>query len=114
MEAFQKLTINSTELAKALGIPRPAIAQHRARVIDHPILKGLPEPIQTRPRLVWLIDDIKAWLDSRRTFRPDTAQAPAPATIPTPAPGLTPTQAPRRGRLRKTAAPGERGTAKNL
>lgn len=79
MEAIHKVTINSTELAAMLGIPRAAIAQHRARIIDHQILRGLPEAIQTRPRLVWLRADIEAWLNSRRTFRPDT-------TAPTPAP----------------------------
>lgn len=79
MEANQKVTINSTELAQALGIPRVAIARHRSGLIDHQLLRGLPEPLQQYPRLVWLIDDIKDWLDSRRTFRPDTAQAPAPA-----------------------------------
>ncbi len=89
MEAIQKVTINSTELARMLGIPRPAIAQHRARIIDHQILRGLPEAIQTRPRLVWLRADIEAWLNSRRTFRPSDAPAQAP------------TPAPRRGRPRK-------------
>lgn len=99
MEANHKLTINSTELAQALNIPRVAFARHRSGLINHPLLRGLPEPLQQYPRLVWLRADINDWLASRRTFRPDT-------TAPTPAPC--------RGRPRKTAAPGERGTAKNL
>ncbi|WP_131111330.1 hypothetical protein [Sulfuricystis thermophila] len=89
MEANQKLTINSTELAQALNIPRVAFARHRSGLINHPLLRGLPEPLQQYPRLVWLRADINDWLASRRTFRPSDAPAQAP------------TPAPRRGRPRK-------------
>jgi len=75
---MEKYTITSEELAQRLGIPRSAILRHRAGVISHQLLKGLPEPIMTRPKLVWVLKDIEAWIESIRTFR-------APAEQPQPA-----------------------------
>lgn len=69
------LTIDSSELAAALGIPKSAILRTRAGLQDHPLVRDLPAPLMTRPRLVWLRTDIEAWIDSRRTFRPDTPAA---------------------------------------
>lgn len=66
----QKFTIEAPEIASGLGINRHAILQHRAGSISHPLLLGLPAPLMSRPRLVWLRADIEAWLESRRTFRP--------------------------------------------
>ncbi len=91
MEPF---TIEAPGLAAGLGIPRHAILQHRAGLINHPLLIGLPAPIMTRPRLVWLRADIEAWIESRRTFRFDQA-APAEACAATPR---------KRGRPRKQLA----------
>lgn len=70
-------TIEAPEIAAGLGINRHAILQHRAGSISHPLLTGLPAPLMSRPRLVWLRADIEAWIDSRRTFRPES-DAPAP------------------------------------
>lgn len=89
------LTIEAAEIAAGFRIPKTAILRTRAGIQDHPLLRGLPEPLMTRPRLVWLRADINAWIESRRTFRPDT---PAPNATP-------PAEAPRkRGRPRKSAA----------
>ena len=58
------------ELSDALGISEQAVRQHRCGVKPHPLLLGLPAPAATRPRLTWWTADIDAWVDSRRTFRP--------------------------------------------
>lgn len=101
----QKYTLDTRELAESLAIPRHAILSHRANQIQHPLLLGLPEPIMLRPRLVWLLADIEAWLESRRTFRPAPAAAEA-------APAAEPEPRRPRGRPRKyQAAAGEKGGA---
>lgn len=93
-------TIEAPELAAGLGINRHCILQHRAGSISHPLLTGLPAPLMSRPRLVWLRADIEAWLDSRRTFR---AEAQDVVPSPTPAAKRGP------GRPRKRAAVQEGG-----
>jgi predicted DNA-binding transcriptional regulator AlpA len=87
---MEKLTIDSRELAEALGVSPLAIRRHRAGIKQHQILRDLPEPIATRPRLVWWLRDIEAWIESRRTFTPTEERNEAPAR--------------RRGRPRKEAA----------
>lgn len=98
------LTIEAAEIASGLRIPKTAILRTRAGIQDHPLLRGLPEPLMTRPRLVWLRADINAWIESRRTFLPDT-------DTDTPAPNVAPAAgAPRkRGRPRKSARAAEKG-----
>jgi predicted DNA-binding transcriptional regulator AlpA len=86
---MEKLTINSKELAAALGVSSIAIRRHRAGIKQHQILHDLPEPIATRPKLVWWRGDIEAWIESRRTFIATGERA------------ETPTR--RRGRPRKEA-----------
>ncbi|MHB0973193.1 MAG: hypothetical protein ACYC0P_03010 [Thiobacillus sp.] len=79
-------TIEAPELAAGLGINRHAILQYRAGSISHPLLTGLPAPLMSRPRLVWLRADIEAWIESRRTFRA-SSDAPAPAPVAKRGPG---------------------------
>jgi hypothetical protein len=84
-------TYDIHDLAAGLKIARHTILAHRAGLRECKLLEGLPEPIMSRPRLLWLRADIEAWIESRRTYRPTTPEAPA--------------QAPRRGpgRPRKVA-----------
>lgn len=90
-------TIEAPEIAAGLGINRHAILQHRAGSISHPLLTGLPAPLMSRPRLVWLRADIEAWIESRRTFRPTDPDAATNTD--------TPAEPQRqRGRPRKTAS----------
>jgi predicted DNA-binding transcriptional regulator AlpA len=65
---MEKLTVNSKELAEALGVSPLAIRRHRAGIKLHQVLRDLPAPIATRPRLVWWRADIEAWIQARRTF----------------------------------------------
>lgn len=91
--------IDAKELAESLGIPRQSILRHRAGLNHHPLLTCLPEPAMSRPRLVWWVADIEAWIESRRTFRTDTPTDAATRRGP--------------GRPRKAAAPAaESGVAK--
>lgn len=99
----QKLVTEAPDLADSLGIPRQSILRHRAGLASHPLLQGLPEPVMSRPRLVWLTADINAWLESRRTFRPEAA----------PTDTTSPTEAPRkRGRGRPRKEPRAEGMKK--
>jgi predicted DNA-binding transcriptional regulator AlpA len=75
---MEKVVIEAKGLANALGIPRQAILNHRANLVLHPLLFNLPDPIMTRPRLVWLVADIEAWLESRRTFRKKSVESTPP------------------------------------
>ncbi len=89
-------TITGAQLAERLQTNPASIRAYRAGQRSPAFLAGLPEPIQSQPRLLWLVADINAWIESRRTFRPDT---PAPNATP-------PAEAPRkRGRPRKYPAP---------
>lgn len=65
------ITITGNQLAERLQTNPASIRAYRAGVRRQPLLIGLPEPIQSQPRLVWLVADIEAWVESRRTFRPD-------------------------------------------
>jgi len=65
----EKQVVNIGELSEALGVSKFTILQFRAGLRDCPLLHGLPEPVMSRPRLMWLVADIKAWLESKRTFR---------------------------------------------
>lgn len=96
-------TITTQQLAERLPTNAATIRAYRAGQRCPALLIGLPEPIQTQPHLRWLVADIEAWLESRRTFRPATAtDAPtdAPTTDTTP-----PAEAPR--------APRKRGRPRN-
>lgn len=74
----EKFVYDVFDLAAGLGITRTTILAHRAGTRECKLLSGLPEPVQSRPRLLWLKKDIEDWLESRRTYRPTTA-AEAPA-----------------------------------
>lgn len=74
-------TLTSQQLAERLQTNPESIRAYRAGQRRQPLLEGLPTPIQTQPRLIWLVADIEAWLESRRTFRAD-AQAAVPAPTP--------------------------------
>lgn len=63
-------TITGAQLAERLQTNPASIRAYRAGVRAPAFLAGLPEPIQSQPRLLWLVADIEAWIDSRRTFRP--------------------------------------------
>lgn len=89
-------TFTTQQLAERLQTHPHTIRAFRAGLRSPALLEGLPEPVQKQPRLVWLVADIEAWLDSRRTFRVDTQ--PQPAYTPAPAPRRGP------GRPRKYAA----------
>lgn len=104
----QLYTINSQQLAERLQTNPASIRAHRAGLRATPVLTGLPEPIQSQPKLIWLVADIEAWLESRRTFRPDS---PTPSTPPPADP--PPADPPRkRGRPRNVAAAAAEGSAK--
>jgi predicted ArsR family transcriptional regulator len=66
---MEKVVMYAEELAGILGIPVTAIRRHRAKISEHPLLKGLPEPIANRPKLIWLKADIEAWLEDMRTYQ---------------------------------------------
>lgn len=68
-------TITTRDLAARLQTTPDSIRKYRAGMSSAVLLKGLPEPVQAQPYCLWLIADIEAWLDSRRTFRPDLAPA---------------------------------------
>lgn len=86
-------TLTSQQLAERLQTNPASIRAYRSGQRRQPLLVGLPEPVQTQPRLIWLVADIEAWIESRRTFRPDS-------DTPTPAP----TAKRGRGRPRKTGS----------
>lgn len=73
---MEKLTLTIRELSQLIGVSRYSILAHRANLRQCDLLKGLPEPLVSRPRLVWLRADIEAWLESRRTFKPATTETP--------------------------------------
>lgn len=76
------ITITGNQLAERLQTNPASIRAYRAGVRRPPLLIGLPEPIQKQPRLIWLVADIDAWVESRRTFRPsdpDTTQMSEPS-----------------------------------
>lgn len=65
----QIYTLTTQQLADRLQTNPASIRTHRTGKSVTPVLDGLPDPIQVQPRLIWLVADIEAWLDSRRTFR---------------------------------------------
>ncbi|MHB1351726.1 MAG: hypothetical protein ACYCWA_00260 [Thiobacillus sp.] len=71
-------TFTSQQLAERLQTNPASIRAYRAGQRRQPLLEGLPEPVQTQPRLIWLVADIEAWLESRRTFRPPQTEATPP------------------------------------
>lgn len=98
-------TITTQQLAERLPTNAATIRAYRAGQRRPALLIGLPQPIQTQPRLLWLVADIEDWLESRRTFRfrPEQ-QSPAPAPA---------AHTPRRpGRPRKSAAAQAEGGTK--
>jgi len=64
-------TYTTAQIAERLQTHPASIRAYRSGQRRQPLLEGLPEPIQKQPRCIWLVADIEAWLDSRRTFRPD-------------------------------------------
>ncbi len=96
-------TITGNQLAERLQTNPQSIRAYRAGQRSPAFLAGLPEPIQSQPRLLWLVADIEAWINSRRTFRAD-ATAMASETPPRHGPGR-----PRKG---KAAAGVESGVSK--
>lgn len=76
------LTITGAQLAERLQTNPASIRAYRAGQRSPAFLAGLPEPIQSQPRLLWLAADINAWIESRRTFRPATPEAPTPPAEP--------------------------------
>lgn len=72
---MEQAVIDGRELAATLKTHPGSIRAHRAGLRATAILEGLPPPLQTKPKLLWLKADIEAWLETKRTFRPD-----APAT----------------------------------
>lgn len=77
----QIYTLTTQQLADRLQTNASTIRTYRTGKAVTPVLAGLPDPIQVQPRLIWLVADIEAWLDSRRTFKPDAThekEEPAP------------------------------------
>lgn len=70
------ITITGAQLAERLQTNPASIRAYRAGQRSPAFLAGLPEPIQSQPRLLWLVADIAAWIESRRTFRPDAVPVP--------------------------------------
>lgn len=66
------ITITGNQLAERLQTNPASIRAYRAGQRSPAFLAGLPDPIQSQPRLLWLMADIDAWIESRRTFRTDT------------------------------------------
>lgn len=95
-------TITSQQLAERLPTNPATIRAYRAGQRQPALLIGLPDPIQTQPRLLWLVADIEAWLESRRTFRPAAPEAPTPPAEPSRKRGR-PTKAEQARRARLTA-----------
>ena len=75
-------TYTTAQLAERLQTHPHTIRGFRSGLRSPELLCGLPEPIQKQPHLIWLVADIEAWLDSRRTFRPDAQPTPAPTPRP--------------------------------
>lgn len=73
------ITITGAQLAERLQTNPASIRAYRAGQRSPAFLAGLPEPIQSQPRLLWLAADIVAWVESRRTFRPDATADTTPA-----------------------------------
>lgn len=84
---MEKQTFTIHDLAVALDCARPTILAHRAGQRHCRLLDGLPEPVQQRPRLLWLRADIEAWLADKRTYRPATATTETLAPAPRRGPG---------------------------
>lgn len=76
---METAVVDGRDLAAHLKTHPASIRAHRAGLRSPAVLRGLPEPIQTQPKLLWLRADIDAWLESRRTFRQD---APTPTAEP--------------------------------
>lgn len=68
------ITITGTQLAERLQTNPATIRAYRSGQRTPAFLAGLPDPIQSQPRLLWLMADIEAWVESRRTFRADTTR----------------------------------------
>lgn len=68
------------DLARWLKITPQTIRKYRAGASSCALLDDLPEPVMTRPRLVWWKEDIEAWISSRRKYKPKEADASNQAT----------------------------------
>ena len=100
------LTITGAQLAERLQTNPASIRAYRAGQRSPAFLAGLPEPIQSQPRLLWLAADIAAWVESRRTFRPDATADTTPTSEPSRKRGR-----PRNERNEPRAAAGSKGGA---
>lgn len=78
---METAVVDGRDLAAHLKTHPASIRAHRAGLRSPAVLRGLPEPIQTQPKLLWLRADIDAWLESRRTFRAELTTAPSPAPL---------------------------------
>lgn len=98
-------TITGAQLAERLQTNPASIRAYRAGQRSPAFLAGLPEPIQSQPRLLWLVADINAWIESRRTFRPATPDNSTDTTSPAESPR-------KRGRGRPRKEPRAEGMKK--
>lgn len=75
MSAIQNPFIRLDELAQLVHLAPQTIRQYRAGLCSSQLLRALPEPAFTRPRLMWLRADVEAWLTS-------LSKRPVPPVIP--------------------------------
>ena len=66
---MKKLVADIGDVELMLDINRQTILKHRSGIRICPRLVGMPEPFETRPRLLWWLADLEAWIESKRTFR---------------------------------------------
>ncbi|NOT19714.1 MAG: hypothetical protein HOP24_05500 [Sideroxydans sp.] len=67
---MKKQTISADEFCGSIDINKQTLAKHRSGVRICPRLVDMPEPFVVRPKLLWWVADIEAWVESKRTFRP--------------------------------------------
>lgn len=79
MSSTQSLDISQAfveinELAAGVGLTPHTIRQYRSGICHSPILKTLPAPVFTRPRLMWLRADLERWLCGLSTLKAPSLQ----------------------------------------
>lgn len=78
---MEKYVFTLDDLAKAISINKQTILKHRAGVRTCSRLNNLPEPYATRPQLLWWVNDIIAWMESKRTFLVSNCTPVIPAPV---------------------------------